>query len=82
MKKPPFDSLVWGSLRLAPIKFGSGASLSFIKKCCRFSLEVLEQSHKFEYLQEKELPAACVEGRWTGLRALLHALHDYALHTK
>ena len=43
---------------MAETKFGSGASVPFIKKRCHFSLEVLEQSHKFENLQEIKL-AAC-----------------------
>ena len=42
---------------LAETKFGSGASVPFIKKRCRFSLEVLEQSHKFENLQEIKVVA-------------------------
>ena len=71
-------------------KFGGGVSGLFIKECWGLLLETLEQSQEFANLQEIKLwqcasaelatCTACEEGRRTGPRVLLHALHHYVLH--
>ena len=68
----------------------SGISDPFMKEHCHLLFEVLKQSHEFANLHEikhasAELATCTAAERGTrqsGPRALLHALHHYALHTK
>ena len=74
---------------LAEFKFGGGVSGPFIKEHCHLLLEVLEQSHEFENLQNQQRASAelatCtahIEGHQVGPRVQVDALYQYALHTK
>ena len=74
---------------LAEFKFGGGVSGPFIKEHCHLLLEVLEQSHEFENLQNQQHAstelATCtahIEGHRVGPRVQVDALCQYALHTK
>ena len=46
---------------LAEFKFGSGASVLFIKKCCYLSLEVIEQNHKLKIYKKQNRQNASTE---------------------